>query len=251
MFHQLSQRLSFFVCEVGTILPISGGDKDPLRYPLSSRHHGTSTSQMLDSHSAPILLPRPFRRPFSASQAPPTAGLWLPKAISDSRDPPKPPRPTSWGSRKCVSLQCAPPHSLADSSAEHSCRAARLLPHSCREATLSVRQPQKPAACAPSLVGDINIFQHAGNHLIGAFPRVPSSRLRAAEAKREEKKKSPFANEVWLLPPLKSLTLPVSLLTPSSKPDCGISANASRDRESPQTTQGHSADWSACHNHPR
>ena len=49
--------------------------------------------------------------------------------------------------------------------------------------------PGKPAEYAPSLVGDINIFQHAGNNLIGAFPRVPSSRLGTAEAKR---KKIPF-----------------------------------------------------------
>lgn len=36
--------------------------------------------------------------------------------------------------------------------------------------------------------GDINIFQHAGNGLIGAFPRVLNSKLGAAEAKREKKK---------------------------------------------------------------
>lgn len=44
--------------------------------------------------------------------------------------------------------------------------------------------PGKPTECAPSFIGDINIFQHAGNNLIGAFPRVPSSRLGAAEAKK-------------------------------------------------------------------
>lgn len=206
--------------------PSQGCDKDPLRYPLCSRYHGASTSQMLDSYSPPSSCPGPSLVLSLPPKPHPQLARGSPEPSQIAAPPPphNPQRPPSWGSQKCVSLQCVPPRSLADSSAQHSCRAARLLPHSCWEATLSVRRLGKPAACAPSLVGDINIFQHAGNHLIGAFPRVPSSRLRTAEAKREREKKSPFANEVWLLPSLKSLTLPVSLLAPSSKPGCRRSA---------------------------
>lgn len=135
--------------------------------------------------------------------------------LSHTAGTPPSPLPLSWGHRS-VSPSKARRHTRwqppAPSTAARPAR--RLLTAAGMRPCLS-GGPRKPAECAPSLVGDINIFQHAGDNLIGAFPRVPSSRLETAEAKR---KNSPFANEVWLLPSLKRLTPPVSCFLVYSRP---------------------------------
>lgn len=168
---------------------------------------------MLHSYSAPSSRPCPFPI-LSQPPHPLPAGLWLPRAVSYSRDPPSP-LPLSWGHRSVSPSKARrhtrwqpPAPSTAARPARHLLTAAGMRP--CLSGG-----PRKPAECAPSLVGDINIFQHAGDNLIGAFPRVPSSRLETAEAKR---KNSPFANEVWLLPSLKRLTPPVSCFLVYSRP---------------------------------
>lgn len=159
------------------------------------------------AHPYPVLLSMPLACPFSGPHSPPPAGLCS-QELSQAAGMPRHPLPESGGSQTCIFLSCAMPRSLAASRspAQLPGRHASFLTAAEMRPCLS-GGPGKPAEYAPSLVGDINIFQHAGNNLIGAFPRVPSSRLGAAKAER--KKKIPFASEVWLLPPVKSLTLPV------------------------------------------
>lgn len=167
---------------------------------------------MLHSYWAPSSRPRPFPI-LSQPPHPLPAGQWLPRAVSYSRDPS--PLPLSWGHRS-VSPSKARRHTRWQPPAPSTAaRPARLLLTAAGMRPCLSGGPRKPAECAPSLVGDINIFQHAGDNLIGAFPRVPSSRLETAEAKR---KNSPFANEVWLLPSLKRLTPPVSRFLVYSRP---------------------------------
>ena len=138
---------------------------------------------MLDSYSAPNPLSVPFPHPFPAS-TPPAADLRLSQAAGVPR------LPTALElvvTEVCLPLTC-------DARLAGSLQRRAQLPgrHASFLTAAGMRPclsggPGKPTEYAPSLVGDINIFQHAGNNLIGAFPRVPSSKLGAAEAKRKKK----------------------------------------------------------------
>lgn len=168
-----------------------------------------------------LINPRLLLTPHSLAHALSLSFLSIPKPYpqlacgSDSREPPPHTNPEPRVTEVCLPLTCDTtlPGSL-QRQAQLPGRHASFLTAAGVWPCLS-GGPRKPAEYAPSLVGDINIFQHAGNNLIGAFPRVPSSRLGAAEAKR--KKKFLFANKIWLLLLLKSLTLPVSHLLVYSK----------------------------------
>lgn len=168
---------------------------------------------MLDSSSGPIPLSIPFPHAGPAPTSPQLACGSL-RCLRQQGSLPSPRSPRAGGHRSVSpsNVRCQAAGSLqrrAQLPGRHASfhTAAGMRP--CLSGS-----PRKPAECAPSLGGDINIFQHAGNSLIGAFPRVPNSKLGAAEAKREKTKKIPFASEVWLLPSLKCLTLPISHLFP-------------------------------------
>lgn len=187
MFHQPSQSLNFLIYKMVTTLTISrdvtkiqGNDSFKALFMMSAPPKFYIPTQ------PPSLGPCPF---LVLSQLPrsPQLACSSPELSEAARIPPLHTALELVVTEVCLPLTC-------DARLAGSLQRRTQLPgrHAFFFTAAGMRPclsdgPGKPAEYAPSLVGDINIFQHAGNNLIGAFPRVPSSKLGAAEAKKGEK----------------------------------------------------------------